>query len=74
MNVMTTIIIKNDSALNFKKTVFEDLNYFLNTITKYISNYSDPEFEDTVITKEIEDKAEEAKKRIKENPELFFEV
>ena len=74
MNVMTTIIIKNDSDLNFKKTVFEDLNDFLNTITKDISNYSDPEFEDTIVTKEIEDKAEETRKRIKENPELFFEV
>lgn len=71
---MTTIIIKNDSDITFNRTVFEDLNDFLNTIAKDISNYNDPQFEDAVITEEIEAKAEETRGKIKKNPELFFEV
>ena len=46
---MTTITIKDDSNIRFQKTVFEDLNDFLNTLRQDVSDYSDPDFKDTTL-------------------------
>lgn len=71
---MTTITIKNDYQISFKKHTFEDLNDFLNTLKQDVSDYSDPDFTDTVLTAELLKKAAITKEKIKTNPESFFEV
>ncbi len=71
---MTTITIKNGSDINFQKTVFEDLNDFLNTLKQDVSDYSDPHFKDTILTKELIEEAKEIRKKIEKEPESFFEI
>ncbi len=71
---MTTITIKDGTNLNFKKTVFEDLNDFLNTIKQDVSDFNDPHFKDTILTKELIREAKETREKIKKNPESFFEI
>jgi len=71
---MTTIFIKNTRSIKFQKTKFEDLNDFLNTVRQDYSDYNFPDFKDTIITKEVIEKAEETKNKIANSPELFFEI
>ena len=69
-----TITINNDNNLNFKKTNFEDLNDFLNTLREDVSDYNDPEFSDTIVTDEILEKASKTREKITQNPQSFFEI
>ena len=71
---MTTITIKDDSNIRFQKKVFEDLNDFLNTIRQDVSDYSDLDFKDTIISKDILKKAKKTRKNIEENQDSFFEI
>jgi len=71
---MTTITIKNDSNLNFQKKEFEDLNDFLDTLRKDVLDFNDPDFKDTVVTQELIDEAEAARRRIETTPNAFTEI
>lgn len=66
---MTTITIESD--LPITRTKFRDELEFLAHLAEFSGYYSDPDFRDTIVTKEIIVEANQARKRLKENPASF---
>ena len=66
---MTTITIESD--LPITQTTFQDEFEFLTHLAKISGDFSDPDFRDTIVTDDIIDEANQARKRLKENPAAF---
>jgi hypothetical protein len=66
---MTTITIKADVRLT--QTEFRDEFELLKHLAKVTGDYNDPDFRNTIITDEITEKANQAKKLFKSNPDSF---
>lgn len=70
---MTTIMIKEDIK-ELSRTEFENEFELLKYLASLSDDYNEPGFKDTVVTKELEQKAEETKEKLKSNPSLLFRI
>ena len=66
---MTTITL--NTKLKFKQTSFDNEIELLKYLATLSNDYNDPEFQDSIITPEIEKKLAQSKDELKSNPNGF---